>query len=43
MILDCLNETAKEFYRRWDFQELPGHPFRLFLSSTQLEAMMRVN
>ena len=43
VILDCLNETAKAFYRRWDFQELPGHPFRLFLSSTLLESMMRAD
>jgi ribosomal protein S18 acetylase RimI-like enzyme len=41
VILDCLNESAKAFYRRWDFQELPGHPFRLFLGAAQLETMMR--
>lgn len=40
VILDCVNETAKAFYKRWDFQELPGHPFRLFLGAAQLEAMM---
>src|ERR1700752_3063705 len=28
----CLNDAAKEFYRQWDFEELPGHPYRLFLS-----------
>ncbi len=43
VILDCLNETAKAFYRRWDFQELPGHGFRLFLGTTQLESMMHAN
>ncbi len=41
IILDCLNEAAKGFYQRWDFAELPGHPFRLFLSATQLEQMMK--
>jgi len=24
----------------WDFEELPGHPYRLFLSAKRLEAMM---
>jgi GNAT superfamily N-acetyltransferase len=40
MILDCLNDAAKAFYRHWDFEELPGHPYRLFLSAKRLEAMM---
>jgi GNAT superfamily N-acetyltransferase len=40
VILDCLNEAAKAFYRRWDFEELPGQPYRLFLSARRLEAMM---
>ncbi len=40
VILDCLNDTAKAFYQRWDFEELPGHPYRLFLSAQRLEAMM---
>jgi GNAT superfamily N-acetyltransferase len=40
VILDCLNDEAKAFYQRWDFRELPGHPYRLFLSAKQLEAMM---
>lgn len=40
VILDCLNARAREFYRRWNFQELPGHPFRLFLTGRELEAMM---
>ena len=43
VILDCLNESAKAFYRRWDFHELPGHPFRLFLSAVQLESLMRAD
>jgi GNAT superfamily N-acetyltransferase len=40
VILDCLNDAAKAFYQHWDFQELPGHPYRLFLSSDCLDAMM---
>ena len=41
VILDCLNDAAKAFYERWDFQELPGHPYRLFVSAKQLDAMMK--
>lgn len=41
VILDCLNEKAKAFYQRWDFQELPGHPYRLFLSADLLESLMK--
>jgi len=40
VILDCLTDTAKSFYQKWDFKELPGHPYRLFVSYQQLEAMM---
>ena len=40
IILDCLNDEAKAFYQQWDFQELPGHPYRLFLSSQGLESIM---
>lgn len=40
VILDCLNDAAKTFYQQWDFQELPGHPYRLFLSYRQLDSMM---
>ncbi len=40
IILDCLNDAAKAFYQRWDFEELPGQPYRLFLSAKQLEKLM---
>lgn len=40
VILDCINDAAKAFYQHWDFQELPGHPYRLFLSAKRLAAMM---
>ncbi len=39
VILDCVNDAAKAFYQRWDFKELPGHPYRLFLSAKLLAAM----
>ena len=40
VILDCVNTAAKTFYERWDFAELPGHPFRLFLTAKTLAALM---
>jgi GNAT superfamily N-acetyltransferase len=40
VILDCIDDKAKAFYRHYDFTELPGHPYRLFITSAQLEAMM---
>jgi GNAT superfamily N-acetyltransferase len=40
VVLDCLDDRAKAFYRRWDFREIPGHPYRLFLSSARLNAMI---
>jgi ribosomal protein S18 acetylase RimI-like enzyme len=41
VILDCINDAARAFYRRFDFAELPGQPYRLYLSAKQLEAMMQ--
>ena len=32
---------CKSFYQQWDSQELLERPYRLFLSTKQLEAMMR--
>jgi GNAT superfamily N-acetyltransferase len=40
VILDCIDDAAKAFYRHFDFAELPGHPYRLFLAAARLEAMM---
>lgn len=40
VILDCIDDRAKAFYQRYDFAELPGCPYRLFLSSQTLAAMM---
>jgi GNAT superfamily N-acetyltransferase len=39
-VLDCINDAAKAFYLKFDFEELPGHPYRLFLSAAKLDAMM---
>jgi len=41
VILDCAGPAAKTFYQQWDFDELPGHPYRLFLSTRRLEALMQ--
>ncbi len=32
VVLDCIDDTAKAFYQRFDFREVPGHPYRLFLT-----------
>lgn len=40
VILDCIDDATKAFYRRLDFAELPGHPYRLFLTAHQLQAML---
>lgn len=42
VILDCLNDDAKTFYQHWDFQEIPGNPYRLFLGMNRLEVMMQL-
>lgn len=39
VIIDCVDDDALGFYRRWDFRPLPGHRHRLFLSWSQLCAM----
>ena len=41
VILDCIDDRALAFYRRWDFRPLPGHQHRLFLSWSQLQTMAR--
>jgi GNAT superfamily N-acetyltransferase len=40
VLIDCVDDRAKAFYRQWDFEELPGHPYRLYLSAGRLAAMM---
>jgi GNAT superfamily N-acetyltransferase len=41
VILDCVNDSARAFYRRWDFHDLPGHANRMYLSAKLLEAMVK--
>lgn len=41
VILDCVDETAKRFYQRFDFEELPGYPMRLYLPFKSLEALAK--
>jgi len=41
VILDCIDESAKQFYQQFDFDQLPGYPMRLYLSFQQLERMMK--
>jgi GNAT superfamily N-acetyltransferase len=40
VVLDGVSDAAKAFYSHFDFTELPGHPYRLYLSAQKLEAMM---
>ncbi len=40
VLIDCIDDNARAFYRRFDFVELPGHPYRLFLTAAQLDALM---
>ncbi|HBE69219.1 MAG TPA: N-acetyltransferase [Planctomycetaceae bacterium] len=41
VLLDCVDDSAKKFYRQFDFDELPGHPMRLYLSFRMLEGIMK--
>ncbi len=41
VVIDCVNDEARSFYQKWDFQAFPGSPYRLYLSAKQLEAMVR--
>ena len=40
VVLDCVDRPAKDFYQRFDFEELPGYPMRLYLSFPRLDKMM---
>ncbi len=40
VILDATGDASKSFYEHWDFQEMPGHPYRFFLSANRLKAMV---
>ncbi|EMB16495.1 GNAT family N-acetyltransferase [Rhodopirellula europaea] len=39
VILDCVDESSKAFYGRYDFAELPGYPMRLYLPFKLLEKL----
>ncbi|MEX1041226.1 MAG: N-acetyltransferase [Pirellulaceae bacterium] len=36
VIVDCLEESLKGLYARWDFADVPANPTRVFLSASQL-------
>ncbi|MCA9215610.1 MAG: GNAT family N-acetyltransferase [Planctomycetales bacterium] len=40
VILDCIDTSAKHFYRQFHFAELPGYPLRLFVPFRLLKEMM---
>jgi GNAT superfamily N-acetyltransferase len=40
IILDCIDDAAKTFYQQFDFAELPGQPYRLFLPFGLLAKMV---
>jgi len=42
-VTKVLLDVAKAFYQRWNFKEIPGHPYPLFLRTDELEAMMQKN
>jgi GNAT superfamily N-acetyltransferase len=41
VVLDCVDASAKAFFQNFDFAELPGHANRLYLSVSQLNAMLQ--
>jgi GNAT superfamily N-acetyltransferase len=41
VVLDCIDDAAKSFYQRWNFEAMLERPYRLFLSAKRLEAMMQ--
>ena len=42
IVIDCLSDEAKRFYQKWDFDELPGNPYRLYITAAQLDSMMNL-
>jgi GNAT superfamily N-acetyltransferase len=40
VVLDCIDDSARAFYQRFGFTEIPWRPYRLFLSTKRLAAMM---
>ncbi|WP_417740233.1 GNAT family N-acetyltransferase [Rosistilla oblonga] len=43
VILDCVDESSKQFYQRFDFATLPGYPMRMYLPFKTLQQMAKKN
>lgn len=41
VIIDCLDDNAKQFFQKFDFLEVPGNPYRLYMSITRLKTLLR--
>jgi GNAT superfamily N-acetyltransferase len=41
VMVDCVDEQAKSFFRKHGFAEFPGRPYRLYLRASNLDAMMQ--
>lgn len=42
VVLDCVDDKARAFYQSFQFASLPGHPYKLYLSFGQLEALLAI-
>lgn len=40
IIVDCLDESSRQFFQASSFHELPGNPFRLYLRTADLGAVL---
>lgn len=40
VVLDCVSPAAKVFYERFGFQQMPGDPFRMYISADRLAAIL---
>jgi len=40
VVIDCLDDQAKAFYQSFDFEELPGNPYRLLISAKLLAKLV---
>jgi len=40
VLLECATISAKTFYQRYDFEELPGHPMKLMLPWKLLDSIV---
>ncbi len=37
VVIDAINDSAKEFYKKYDAQEFPDHPMKLFIPMKKIE------